>query len=245
MSSPAWQPADPPSSASAPVDRRFGAATLGHPDPSPPPAGMKTPGDAPGRRPGLGRMIVPAVALLVVGGILLGRWLADRGEVVVWQASRPIPAGKAVTEADLRRGVVTTTVADGALSASVDPDGHVARVPIPAGALLTPDVLTRGPALPSQGEALVGVALAPGAAPADGLATGDLVRVVRLPVTTEEIRQDGGGKLVLPAVPVWATRPGKDGATVVTLRVAVEDADHIAGLNARGAVALERVAAPS
>jgi hypothetical protein len=244
MSSPAWQPADPPGSTPMPASRRFGAATLGHPDPSPPPAGMEAPGDAPGRRPSLGRMMVPAVALLIVAAFLLGRWLADRGEVVVWQVAHPIPAGKAVTEADLRRGAVAKTVATGALLTTVDPDGHVARVPIPAGALLTPDVLTRGPALPSQGEALVGIALAPGAAPADDLAAGDLVRVVRLPVTPEEIRQDGGGRLVLPTASVWAARPGKDGATVVTLRVAVEYADHIAGLSARGAVALERVAAP-
>jgi hypothetical protein len=245
MSSPAWQPDDPPSSTPTPADRRFGAATLGHPDPSPPPASMEAPGDAPGRRPSLGRMVVPAAALLIVAAFLLGRWLADRDEVVVWQATRPIPAGKAVTEADLRRGAVANTVADGALPTTVDPDGHVARVPIPAKALLTPDVLTRGPALPSQGEALVGVALAPGAAPADGLAAGDTVRVVRLPVTAEEVRQDGGGRLVLPAAPVWAAQPGKDGATAVTLVVAVEYADHIAGLSARGAVALERVAAPS
>ena len=244
MGDPAWQP-DLPSSTPAPVDRRFGAATLGHPDRSPPPAGMQAPGDAPGRRPGLVRMVVPAVVLLVVGAFLLGQWLADRGEAEVWQVTHPIPAGKAVAKADLRRGAVAKAVAEGALPATVDPDGHIARVPIPAGALLTPDVLTRGPALPSQGDALVGVALAPGAAPADGLAAGDLVRVVRLPVTPEEIRQDGGGRLVLPAAPVWAARPGKDGATVVTLRVAVEYADHIAGLSARGAVALERVAAPS
>jgi hypothetical protein len=241
MSSPDWQLADPPGSTPTPADRRFGAATLGLPDPSPPPAGMEAPGDTPGRRRSLGRMMVPAVVLLIVAAFLLGRWLADRDEVVVWQATDAIPAGKAVTEADLRRGAAAKTVAEGALPTTVDPDGHVARVPIPAGALLTP----RGPALPSQGEALVGVALAPGAAPADGLAAGDLVRVVRLAVTPEEIRQDGGGRLVLPAAPVWAARPGKDGATVVTLRVAVEYADHIAGLSARGAVALERVAAPS
>jgi hypothetical protein len=66
-----------------------------------------------------------------------------------------------VTEADLRQSTVAKAVADGTLPVTVDPNGHVARVPIPAGALLTPDVLTRGPALPSQGEALVGVALAP------------------------------------------------------------------------------------
>lgn len=245
MRSAPWHPADPPTSTPAPVDRRFGAATLGHPDPSPlPPAGMEAPSDAPGRRPGLGRIIAPAVALLVVGAFLLGRWFADRGEVVVWQVTHPIPAGKAVTEADLRRGTVAKAVADGTLPVTVDPDGHVARVPVPAGALLTPDVLTRGPSLPSQGEALVGVALAPGAAPADGLAAGDLVRVVRLPVTADELRQSGGGTLLLPAAPVWAARPGKDGATVVTLRVAAEDADHIAGLSVHSAVALERVTGP-
>jgi hypothetical protein len=245
MRDPAWQP-DPPGSTPAPVDRRFGAATLGHPDPSPlPPAGMETPGAASGVRPGLGRRIVAAVALLVVGSFLLGRWFADRGEVVVWQAIHPIPAGKVVTQADLRHGAVAKAVAEGTLTVTVDPGGHVARVPIPAGALLTPEVLTRGPALPGRGEALVGVALTPGAAPADGVAAGDLVRVVRLPVTPEEISQDGGGTLVLPAAPVWAARPGKDGATIVTLRVAVEDADHIASLSAHGAVALERVPAPS
>jgi hypothetical protein len=245
MPDPSWQ-SDPPSSPPAPVDCRFGAATLGHPHPSPlPPAGGQAPVDAPGRRQRLGRMLVPAMALVVVAAFLLGWWLADRGEVVVWQVTRPIPAGKAVTEADLRQGPVTRTVADGVLPATVDPDGHVARVAIPAGALLTPEVLTRGPALPSRGEALVGVALAPGAAPADGLVAGDLVRVVRLPVTSEEISQDGGGRLVLPAAPVWAAQPGKDGATVLTLRVAVEAADHIAGLSARGAVAVERVTTAS
>jgi hypothetical protein len=149
-----------------------------------------------------------------------------------------------VTEADLRRGAVAKAVAKGALLATDGPDGQIARVPIPAGALLTPDLLTRGPALPGQGEALVGVALAPGTAPAEGLAAGDLVRVIRLPVTAEEIRQSGVGRLALAAAPVWAARTGKDGTTVVTLRVAVEDADHIAGLSARGAVALERIAAP-
>jgi SAF domain len=246
MRSPARQSTDPSTLTPAPVDRRFGTATLGHPDPPPlPPPGMEPPGDAPGRRPGLDRLIMPAVALLVVGAFLLGRWLADRGEVAVWQVTRPIPAGKVVTEADLRQGAVAKAISEGALPATDDPDGHVARVPIPAGALLTPDVLTRGPALPGQGEALVGIALAPGAAPAEGLATGDLVRVIQLSATAEEIRQRGGGRLVLAAAPVWATRAGKDGTTVVTLLVAVEDADHVAGLSARGAVALERITAPS
>jgi hypothetical protein len=246
MRSPAWQASDHPRPTPAPVDRRFGAATLGHADPSSsPPAGTDPPGDAPGRRPGRVRMLVPALGLLVLAAFLLGRWLADRGEVVVWQATRPIPAGKAVAAADLRRGAVGRAVAVGALPATVDPNGLVARVPIPAGALLTAEVLTKGPALPGRGEALVGVALAPGAAPADGLAAGDLVRVVRLPVTPEEISLSSSARLVLPAAPVWAARPAKDGATVVTLRVAVEYADHIAGLSARGAVALERVAAPA
>jgi hypothetical protein len=239
-----WHPGDPPPSTPATVDGRFGAATLGHPDPSPPTAGMEAPA-TPRVRLGPARAIVPAAVLLLLGAFLLGRWFADRGEVTVWQAVQPIPQGKAVTEADLRRSAVAKAAAGGALPVTADPGRQVARVPIPAGALLTRDVLTRGPGLPGRGEALVGVALAPGAAPADGLAAGDLVRVVRLPATAEEITQGGGGTLVLPAAPVWATRPGKDGATVVTLRVPVQDADHIAGLSAHGAVALERIAAPS
>jgi hypothetical protein len=36
-------------------------------------------------------------------------------------------------------------------------------------------------------------------------------------VTADEMWRSGGGTLVLPAAPVWAARPGKDGATVVTL----------------------------
>jgi hypothetical protein len=245
MSSPAWQAADPPTPTPAPVDRRFGAATVGHPGPSAPPsAGPEAPGGDPGRRPGPHGMLVPALTLLVMGAFLFGRWSANRDEVVVWQAARPIPAGKAVTEADLRRAPVSEAAARGALRATTDPHGQVARVPIPAGALLTREVVTRGPALPSDGEALVGVALGPGAAPADGLAAGDLVRVVRIPVTGEEASARPGGRVVRAAAPVWAARVGKEGATTVTLRVPVAYADLIAGLSARGAIALERIAAP-
>jgi hypothetical protein len=242
MHNPDRQPAHPRGSTPAPVDHRFGAATLGHPGPSAlPPVGPDAPPDGPARRSRPGRLLVPAVSLLVVGAFLLGRWSADRGEVVVWQVTRPIPAGKVVTEADLRRGAVAGTVAQGALPATTYLDGQVARVPIAAGALLTPGVLTRGPELPGSGEALVGVALGPGAAPADGLAAGDLVRVVRVPVTGEQASVRAGGRVVLAAAPVWATRAGEEGATTVTLRVAIPYADLIAGLSARGAIALERI----
>jgi hypothetical protein len=178
-----------------------------------------------------------------VVAFLLGRWSADRGEVVVWQATHPIPVGKAVTAADLRRGAVAETLAQGALRAATDPRGQVARVPIAAEALLTPDVLTRGPELPGRGEALVGIALGPGAAPADGLAAGDVVRVVRVPVGGAQASARAGGRVVLAAAPVWAASGGKQGAITVTLRVAIPYADLIAGLNARGAIALERIAA--
>jgi SAF domain len=242
MSSPAWQPTDPPNPAPAPVDRRFGAATPGRPGPpAPPPAAAEAPGDAPGRRPGPHGMLVPALTLLVMGALLFGRWTANRDEVMVWQATRPIPAGKALTAADLRQGAVAGALAHGTVRPTTNLVGWVARVPIPAGALLTAEVLTRGPALPGHGEALVGVALGPGAAPADGLAAGDLVRVVRIPVTGQEAAVGPGGRVVRAAAPVWAASSGKDGATTVTLRVPTADADLIAGLSARGAIALERV----
>jgi hypothetical protein len=243
MSNTARKPTRQPSSTATPAGGRFGAATLGHPDHSSPASiGPGVPGDAPAWWPRAAPMLVAVVALLLVWVFLLGRWSADRGEVVVWQVIHPIPAGKAVTEADLRPGTVAGEVAQGVVLATANPDGWVARVPIPAEALLTPEVLTRGPALPSDGEALVGVALGPGAAPAEGLAAGDLVRVVRIPVTEQEAAIRPGGRVVRAAAPVWAARTGKDGATTVTLRVPIIYADLIAGLSARGAIALERVA---
>ena len=69
--------------------------------------------------------------------------------------------------------------------------------------------------------------------------------MVRIPATGEEAAVGPGGRLVraatpVAATPVWAASSGKDGATTVTLRVPTADADLIAGLSARGAIALER-----
>jgi hypothetical protein len=243
MSNTASKPTRQPSPTAAPAGGRFGAATLGHPGPSSPAStGPGAPDDTPAWRPRTAPILLAVVALLLVWVFLFGSWFADRGEVVVWQVTHPIPAGKAVTAADLRHAAVAGAAAQGAVPATANPDGWVARVPIPAGALLTPDMLTRGPGLPSHGEALVGVALAPGAAPAEGLVAGDLVRVVRIPVSSEEAAIRPGGRVVRAAAPVWAARDGKDGATTVTLRVPIAYADLIAGLSARGAIALERVA---
>jgi hypothetical protein len=187
-------------------------------------------------------MIVPAVALLVVTPSCSAAWFADRGEVVVWQVTHPIPAGKSVTEADLRKGTVAGAAGQGRSTGDQQPRRVGGARADPRRGVADPEVLTQGPALPSHGEALVGVALAPGAAPAEGLVAGDMVRVVRIPVSGEEASLRPGGRVVRAAAPVWAARNGKDGATTVTLRVPIAYADLIAGLSARGAIALERVA---
>ena len=237
----------PTTAGAAAAARRFGAAALGQ---TPAPAGLLGESADPGQsavryRPPV-RMATLAAAVLLLAGFLLGRWVADRGELTVWQAARPLAAGEAVTPAALRRATVDKATARGALPATTTLGGRVARVAVPAGALLTSDALELVPALPDSGEALVGVALAPGAAPADGLVAGDTVRVVRVPVSDSSpgLRSGGGGTVVVAFAPVWAVRPGKDGATIVTLQVSIAAADHIAGLGARGAVALERVARP-
>jgi hypothetical protein len=243
MSITARNPTRQPGPTATPAGGRFGAATLGHPGPSSPAStGPGAPDDAQAWWPRAAPLLVAVVASVLVWVFLFGSWFADRGEVVVWQVIHPMPAGKAVTAADLRRAAVAGAAAQRAVPATANPDGWVARVPIPAAALLTPEVLTREPAMPSHGEALVGVTLGPGAAPAEGLSTGDLVRVVRIPVTDQEAAIRPGGRVVRAAAPVWAARTGKDGATTVTLRVPILYADLIAGLSARGAIALERVA---
>jgi hypothetical protein len=242
MSNTARTPTRQPSPTATPAGGRFGAATLGHPGPSSPAStGPGAPDDAQAWWPRTAPILGAVVVVLLVWVFLLGRWSADRGEVVVWQVIHRIPAGKAVTAADLRQAAVAGAAAQGAVPATANPAGWVARVPIPAAALLTPAVLSQGPAPPGHGEALVGVALGPGAAPAEGLAAGDLVRVVRIPVSSEEAAIRPGGRVVRAAAPVWAARTGKDGATTVTLRVPILYADLIAGLSARGAIALERI----
>lgn len=133
--------------------------------------------------------VVVAIAL-VAAGALLG--------VLLWQASTTTVEVVAV-RADVARGALITAADVGTVRVSVDPAlqtvpagelgsvvGKRAAVDLSAGALLTPAQLAVS-VVPGAGESVVGVPIAPGLMPAEGLRAGDRVRLVQTPGTGGEV----------------------------------------------------------
>lgn len=178
---------------------------------------------------------VPWVVLgvLLVAGSALGfaAWSSSsdaRQSALV--AARDIPAGATISARDLRTANLSIDgpvrfVPGSRLSALV---GKRAAAMIPAGGLLSPLQVSDGRRLGS-GEAVVGVALAPGAAPVADLQAGDAVDVVAVeaPGSANATGQPVG---VISAAQVYAVRSSGDaaGTVVVSLRVPVADAEKVA-----------------
>lgn len=133
--------------------------------------------------------VVVAVAL-VSAGALLG--------VFLWQASTTTVEVVAV-RADVGRGELITAADVGTVRVSVDPAlqtvpagelasvvGKRAAVDLSQGALVTPAQLAER-VVPEVGESVVGVPIAPGLMPAEGLRAGDRVRLVQTPGTGGEV----------------------------------------------------------
>ncbi|WP_432887920.1 SAF domain-containing protein [Kribbella sp. CA-245084] len=103
----------------------------------------------------------------------------DERQAVI-QVSQDVGVGQKITTADLTEARVAADV-PGLVPASRAQEvvGLFAKVAISKGQLLDKSMLTRqGPLQP--GKAAVGIVLAAGRTPADGLASGDLVELVRI-----------------------------------------------------------------
>lgn len=155
------------------------------------------------RRPGLA---VVAVLLIVLGAAVAGL-LALRLDtrVPVLVARHEIGAGQKIERSDLS---IARIAAEGV---SVIPAEQASTVintytnqRVPAGRLLDASMLS-AIGLLTPGQAAVGVALPPGRLPAKGLATGDIVQVVR---TTS----DGTGRVIAPRAVVSSTVTPEDGS---------------------------------
>jgi hypothetical protein len=98
----------------------------------------------------------------------------------------------------------------------------VARGPISAGTLITPEMLTDGSAVPA-GQAVVGAVLAPGAYPTASLRAGDAVLLMEASSATDQAE----GSRELGSAQVWAVStpegPGASGL-FVSLLVPVDQA---------------------
>lgn len=138
------------------------------------------------RLPAAPRRRRPAVAalaaLLVIGGALVAGLLAvrmDERQSVI-QVSQDVGVGQKITSADLTEARVAADV-PGLVPASRAKEvvGLFAKVAMGKGQLLDRSMLTRQGPLQSD-KAAVGIVLTAGRTPADGLASGDLVELVRI-----------------------------------------------------------------
>lgn len=192
------------------------------------------------RRLGLAAL---AVVLVVGFGALAGALVLRSGDrVQVVAVVRPVAGGTQVQRADL--GVVDVAV-EGipTVPAAQLPQlvGRYAVVPLISGTLLSPVALTTE-SRPGPGQAVVGLQLAPGRLPADGLRSGDVLRLVRVPA-------DGQGPAGAPADPVLVARAvvlqsradAVSGATAVSVLVDEGEATALTVSSARGEVAAARV----
>jgi hypothetical protein len=165
------------------------------------------------------RYVALAVAL-IVGFAALGYWAYARagGKVQVLVAARDIPAGHVITSSDLTSTAVAggiTAVAADHLSEVV---GHPAAVEILPHTPVQLAMITTGGALPA-GDVLVGVAEAPGQIPSSGLAAGDTVEVVQLPVKTAAPSSVGSPVLATATVTDVRSNPAVEGGSLLTLEL--------------------------
>jgi len=192
------------------------------------------------RRLGLvGLAVVLTVGFGALSGALVLR-SGDRESVVT--VVNPVPAGAQITRGDL--GLVDiavdgiTTVPAAQLASLV---GQFATVPLISGTLLSPVALS-AEALPGAGQAVVGLQLGGGQLPTDGLRSGDVLRIVRIPgVSGTDTTPDADPVLVARATVLSSRVDAVNGGTSVSVLVDEADATALTIAAARGEVAVARV----
>ncbi len=233
-------------------DGRFGAATPGLPAERPSIDDLVA---AQNRGSGRRRLVTPwrvtalvAAILLAGGAYALGRYVfapTPPRTVNLLMTSVPLPAGARVGAADLR--VVTVNgakVPAGLLSPSAASSviGLVVRNAVPEGTFLARSMLSPVGGVPDASQAIVGLALKPGQLPAGGLAVGQKVLVVLLPVNSQGVPLN---PISLINTTVWDLQPpdagGDQEAAVI---VPSSMASRLSSFAARGEVSLVATSAP-
>jgi|SRR5580658_2787477 hypothetical protein len=240
-----------PSIEGRPRDGRFGAATPGIRAER---AGIGDLVTAPARS-ARRRVITPwrltalVLALAAAGGsYMLGRYvIAPKSphSVQLTVTAVALPAGAKLTTGDVR--VVTVqaaSVPSGFFSpaAALSAIGLVTRDAIPAGTFLSNSMLSPSGGVPDSAQALVGLDLKAGQLPAGGLAPGQKVLVVLLPVNFQGTALS---PISLVNTTVWDLQPpDASGDVEATVVVPNSMATTLASYAARGEVSLVATAAP-
>lgn len=184
-----------------------------------------------------GLLVVVCVLAYVYGAVRLG----DRVQVLA--LARSVPAGQALTTADLKQ-VTAARDSEVRLVPASDASrvvGRTAVVPLVAGTLLTPDLIGQA-AFPPAGMVTASVALKPGQYP-QGLAVG--ARVVGYVSSSPQGAAPGSTSASSAQARLQAVVLGVDlagdgqGATVVTLLLDAADAPRLAAAPPGGVVLMQ------
>jgi hypothetical protein len=181
------------------------------------------------------RVRVPELVLgvLLVGGgafAALAWHTSSTARVAVTVLASPVAAGEVIDDVDLRPAEVA--LGEGVVAVAWEGRqqlvGRTAAAALPAGALLTPGLVTDVPAL-AAGEALVGLRLAPEAHPAGNLERGDAVAVV-VAAGPPGSGQDGG--TLASSATVWdvSALADQQASVLVTLRMPEADAAAVSAV---------------
>lgn len=206
--------------------------------PAAPPIRQAAAPSSPARsRRNTGRVALGVLVLVMsaLGAVVLFSSAADR--VAVIGIARDVPAGKAITESDLRE--VSISGGDGLRTLPADDAskviGQTATVGLVGGSLLSPGQLTDGPSLP-DGTVVAGAVLKGGQYPV-GLAIGDSVDVIE---TTSPDASGTGEPVSRGTATVIDLSESTDGQSLLTVSLAIpsDSATEIASAGAAGRLSL-------
>jgi hypothetical protein len=195
---------------------------------------------APGRRRSSRHMLLGAVLVLAFSLIFYVTALRTDPRTAVLALARAVPAGHALTDADL---MVARIVPDSALAIvpatqRVQVIGRTTTMPLAAYSLLSPQELGPG-AWPPAGSSVIAVAVKAGRMPT-GVNAGAQVTVLVLPPASST----GNAPSTATPLPTRATvvslaGPDPTGASVVSLLLASADALRVAGSTGEIALVLQ------
>jgi len=189
-------------------------------------------------------MIALAVAMAGAGVVLSSAVYqhADH-QVAVVMVTRPVPAGTALSPADLASTSVTVSPGIRVIPAAQigQVSGEIAAVALRPSTLLAPSELTTARP-PAPGQELVPVAAKPYALPASGLVPGDRVLVIATPGNQGQAGSPDGSSSLSTPVPAVVEAvdgmPDEDGFDIVDLLVSDASAVAVAGQVSTGQFAL-------
>ncbi|WP_369228808.1 SAF domain-containing protein [Streptomyces sp. R21] len=191
------------------------------------------------RRWSVAALCIVLAVVAALGAAAAVNSASDRTRVLA--VARDVPAGRALTDADLAVAEVSADAALTPVPASQKASvlGKRPAVDLRKGGLLLSSQLATGTGLGDKQEQ-VGVQVKRGMAPAGTLAPGDKVRAVTTPAQGDEPAKQGAVPETVDAVVVSVSRPDATGTVVVNLAVAPDDGPVLASRAALGRVALVR-----